>query len=167
MAGKMNLPHSKLLGLLDYNPEIGQFRWKFTITGTAKAGSIAGRCLPSGYRQIRVSGHQYLAHRLAWFYVNGCWPKSELDHRDGDRDNNRINNLREANASLNGANKGIPANNTSGAKGVRKRANNRWRASLEHHGKFISLGTYGSMEEASAAYFEGAQKIFGEFARVA
>lgn len=159
------ITHSELLRVLDYNPETGRFTWKFTITGTAKAGSVAGRMLLAGYRQIRVFGRLYLAHRLAWFYVYGVWPETDLDHRDRDKDNNGISNLREANDSLNGANKGLAANNTSGAKGVRKRANNRWRASVEHGGKFISLGTYGSREEASTAYLAGAQRIYGEFAR--
>jgi hypothetical protein len=90
-----------------------------------------------------------------------------VDHHDTNKLNNAFLNLRPANDVLNGANKRAPITNTSGAKGVRRRANNRWRASVEHEGKFISLGTYGSREEASAAYLAGAQKIFGDFARAA
>ena len=130
-------------------------------------GYKAGRLIGTGYRAIKYRERSYLAHRLAWFYVNGEWPETDLDHRDTDKQNNRIINLRPTNDSLNGANKIIAINNTSGAKGVQKRKNNRWRASVEHYGKWISLGTYGSREEASEAYLAGARELFGDFARVA
>lgn len=166
MAGS-KISHSELLRVLDYSPETGIFTWKISTSPRVKPNDVAGRKLKAGYRQIRVFGRLYLAHRLAWFYVRGLWPSSDLDHCDTNKDNNGIANLREANDSLNGANKVLAINNTSGAKGVRKRANNRWRASIEHRGKFISLGTYGSIEEARAAYLAGAQQIHGEFARAA
>lgn len=161
------ISHSELLRVLDYSPETGQFIWKIQASAKAKIGWIAGAIVSNGYLSIRYRGRQYLAHRLAWFFVNGEWPPTDLDHRDTDKRNNRISNLRQTNPSLNGANKTIAANNTSGAKGVRLRANNRWRASIEHGGKFISLGTYGSREEASEAYLAGAKKLHGEFARAA
>ena len=164
MAGKIT--HSELLRVLDYSPKTGIFTWKIQASQRALVGRSAGRA--SGeYWAIKYCGRSYLAHRLAWFYVHGTWPGSDLDHRDTDKKNNRIANLRMANDSLNGANKRLAANNTSGAKGVRARANNRWRASIEHHGKFVSLGTYGSREEASAAYLAGAQQLYGDFARAA
>jgi hypothetical protein len=163
---KRLISHAELLRALDYSPETGVFTWKIQASTRALVGSVAGSAY-GDYWSVRYLSVNYLAHRLAWFYVNGEWPPSDLDHRDTDKRNNRISNLREADDSLNGANKRLAANNTSGAKGVRRRANNRWRASLEHGGKFISLGTYGSREEASAAYLAGAQKIFGDFARAA
>lgn len=162
-----NLSHSELLRVLDYNRETGRFTWKINASSRAKIGFIAGRLLPAGYRQIRVFKRLYLAHRLAWFYVHGVWPAADLDHRDLNKDNNGIENLRETNPSLNGANKGLAANNTSGAKGVQRRRNNRWRASIEHRGEWISFGTFGSKEEASEAYLAGARAIHSEFARAA
>ena len=167
MAGKEMISHSELIRVLDYSPETGQFTWKIHASTRARIGDIAGRLNRAGYRQIRVDGRLYLAHRLAWFYVNGSWPSTDLDHRDLDKDNNRLSNLRETDDSLNGANKAPPVTNTSGAKGVQRRPNNRWRASIEHRGRWISFGTYGSKEEASEAYLAGARAIHGEFARAA
>jgi len=55
----------------------------------------AGTVLATGYRVIRVDGYRYLAHRLAWFYVYGAWPVSEIDHINLLKDDNRISNLRD------------------------------------------------------------------------
>ena len=55
---------------------------------------MGGTSHPSGYRQIRIDYENYLAHRLAWFYVHGAWPDGEVDHIDGATDNNRLVNLR-------------------------------------------------------------------------
>lgn len=161
------ISHSELLRLLDYNPETGIFRWKVTASGRAKAGNVAGSIGGNGYRRIRIFGTEYLAHRLAWFYVKGDLPPSDLDHKDGSKINNRFSNLRVSTVSQNAANRRLPATNTTGFKGIRARANDRWRAAIEHNGKHISLGTYGSKEEAHAAYCEAAQRLFGEFARAA
>lgn len=159
------IAHGELLRILDYSHETGVFIWKILASSRAKPGQKAGAKVCGGYLSIKYKGESFLAHRLAWFYVNGEWPDGPLDHRDGIRTNNAIANLREADTSLNAANKRRQINNTSGAKGVQKRANNRWRASIEHGRKWISLGTYGSREEASAAYLEGARMLFGDFAR--
>ena len=48
------------------------------------------------YQRITIGGYDYYAHRLAWFYVYGEWPVNELDHIDEDKENNAIDNLREA-----------------------------------------------------------------------
>lgn len=161
------VPHSELLRLLDYDPETGIFRWKVAASGRVKPGGLAGSKCGNGYRKIRVKGVYYLVHRLAWFYVLGVWPSIRLDHKDTDKANNRFGNLREATVSQNAANKGLSSINTTGFKGIRERANNRWRAAIEHQGEEISLGTYGSKEEAHAAYYEAAQQLFGDFARAA
>ncbi len=48
----------------------------------------------------------YKAHRLAWFYVHGVWPKEQIDHINGDKADNCIANLRLADFSKNQANDG-------------------------------------------------------------
>jgi hypothetical protein len=150
-----------LLQLVDYDPETGIF-----TRGGAKVGTGSGP--PSNrYCQLKVAGSRYLAHRLAWFYVHGIWPEHGIDHKDNNRLNNRISNLRLASASQNAANKRRPATNTTGFKGVRAKPNNRWRSEIQHNGKSISLGTYATKEEAHAAYCSAAQRLFGEFARAA
>jgi hypothetical protein len=166
MAGThvSSLTHHRLLQVLDYNPETGDFIWKEQLSIRGKVGTKAGCIGPGGYWQIGIDGICHLGHRLSWFYVFGAWPK-RIDHQDGVRINNRILNLRKATISQNAANK-RRQKNVSGFKGVQARPNNRWRALIEVNGKCLTLGTFGTPQEASAAYFTAAQKFFGEFARV-
>lgn len=164
---KPTLSHADLMRRLNYDPETGLFTWKYPTSRRVKAGQIAGGPSHRGYWRILISDVEYYGHRLAWFYTFGAWPAVDLDHRDGDKTNNKISNLRPATVSQNAANRKIPVNNTTGFKGVRATESNRWRAVVEHGGKQISLGTYGTREEAHAAYCEGAKRLFGEFARAA
>jgi Demerecviridae HNH endonuclease len=156
--------HRRLLSVLDYDADTGIMIWKKQLSGRRRAGTVAGSIGGSGYWRIRIDGVEYLAHHLAWFYVYGVWPK-RLDHKDTDKLNNRILNLRPATVSQNAANK-RRQKNISGFKGVQKRPNDRWRAIIETRGKSLTLGTFGTPEEASAAYFKAAKRLFGEFARV-
>jgi hypothetical protein len=161
------ISHSDLLRLLNYEPATGIFTWKVQRSNRVKAGSIAGRVQKkTGYREIKVLERQYLALRLAWFYVHGIWPLSALDHQDGDKLNNRIKNLRVATVSQNAANKKLQVNSTTGFKGVRA-SKYGWRASIEHNGEYHGLGTFSSKEAAHAAYCLAAERLFGEFARAA
>jgi HNH endonuclease/AP2 domain len=108
----------------------------------------------------------YNEHQLAWFYMTGRWPKPTIDHRDGDSTNNRWNNLRQATASQNNANRRRPRNNTSGYKGVyRGRRPGQWRAQIGKNGRTKYLGTFPTRQAAHAAYVAAARKHYGEFAR--
>jgi hypothetical protein len=94
---------------LVYNKKTGQFFWK------KEAGTITGH----GYRYIRVNGKMMLAHRMAWLMEYGEDPEGKLiDHINGDRLDNRIENLRIATYSQNGANAKRHSRNTSGLKGA-------------------------------------------------
>ena len=87
------------------------------------------------------------------------------DHINRDRLDNRRSNLRKATRSQNMANSKIPLTNTSGYKGVYyRKEQDRWRASIRVDQEHISLGQYGSPEEAAKAYNDAALKYFGEFA---
>jgi hypothetical protein len=158
------LTHEELLRVLSYNPETGQFWWNID-TGNAKAGQVtACSRTPQGYRCIRVKNRLYTAHRLAWFYVTGEWPKGMVDHRDGVKTNNAFNNLREATRAQNGHNSRIRRRNTSGFKGV-QRHGQRWAARLMCNRVVHRLGVFDSPQEAHAAYVSAAKQHFGEFAR--
>jgi len=79
---------------LRYDQETGVFTWRIS-TGSVCAGSEASHVGTEGYRRIRLRKRIYEAHRLAWFYVYGEWPKGCIDHINGDRLDNRIANLRD------------------------------------------------------------------------
>lgn len=161
------ISHSELLKLLHYSPETGVFTWKIHVNSRARPGWVAGSLVGEGYWRIKVGNRSTLAHRLAWFYVNGTWPDRAIDHIDANKLNNRISNLRLASVKQNSANRKIGKNNSSGFKGIQARPNGRWRASYESDGKWYSLGSYGSREEASDAYMASLKERHGEFARAA
>jgi hypothetical protein len=109
---------------------------------------------------IKLYGVEYVAHRLAWFYFFGVWPESELDHVNRIRDDNRLENLREATPSQN--NKNTVLKNSSGFRGATKYFN-KWQSQIVVNGKKLYLGLYDTPEKAHAAYCEAAQKHHGQF----
>lgn len=152
MIGKekeSSLNHYTLQLFLDYDPETGIFKWKINASRNAKEGSIAGCVNHKGYLQIRINGYTYRAHRLAWFYVYKEWPPEQIDHKDRDKLNNRVNNLRISNSSLNAYNTDPRRGNTSGVKGVYFCSNTRkWKSWIWVKGKMMHLGCFSNREEA-------------------
>src|SRR5258706_15455005 len=143
--------HERVLETFDYDPVTGWVINKISrpraIAGE-RAGTINGR----GYRQICYGGAIYLEHRFIWFYVHGEWPKDEIDHKDGDRQNNAFDNLREATCSQNKMNRPLETG-TSGLRGVSpNKSATGWRARVWVDGQEVSLGEYATKEEAHKAY---------------
>lgn len=151
---------SRLNDLLLYDANSGNFIRK-TSRGPAKAGRVAGTVTKYGYRIVTVDGQKYCAHRLVWLLHTGVWPSGDIDHIDGDKLNNRINNLRDVSRSVNQQNRNkILSNNTTGLLGVsyHKRAKS-YRATIGLNKKSINLGHYRTAEEAHAAYMAAKQKL--------
>lgn len=160
-----DLTADRLRNLLSYDPGTGIFRWRIT-RGSRRAGSVAGNIRPDGYWRIMIDGRHHYLHRLAWLYVTGEWPESEIDHRDLDHGNNRFSNLRPATHGQNLANQSLPKHNTSGVKGVYWNKTKRaWQAQIQHNGKAIFIGRFDDIETAKAARDAKALEIMGEFAR--
>jgi hypothetical protein len=157
--------------LLDYDPETGEFRWKYRSEGPPEwnsvyPGKIAGALNTLGYRQIMVAGKLRYAHRLAWLLIAGSWPMHEIDHIDMVRSNNRFMNLREATRSKNTMNRGARAETASGLKGACwDKSRNAWIATIRVDGKQHFLGRFATAEEAHAAYAAAAATLHGDFAR--
>ena len=144
-----HIKHERLCELLDYCPETGIFTWKVDRKRLAKAGTVAGSTNGRGYRQISVDGKLYLAHRLAWFYCFQEWPAKVIDHINGIKDDNRLDNLQDVsqNKNVSKANKIVGA---SGYKNVRKICN-RYQAAIKVQGKTIHIGMYESGQLAHDA----------------
>ena len=113
----------RLKELLGYNSETGVFVWLVAISKKIKVGKVDGNIDKHGYVKIGINGFYYYAHRLDWLNTYGCFPKGEkwqIDHIDGDRSNNRIENLKTVDHSENGKNQKMFSTNTSGATGVQR-----------------------------------------------
>lgn len=141
--------------------------WKRTTTNRVKRGAIAGSKTVSGYLQVGFLGVDIKVHRIIWALVHGYWPELIIDHKDGNRLNNRIENLRETNFNGNLRNMRIPSHNTSGIKGVGFcKQTKKWTCSIHVNNKKIWLGRYNTKEEAAKVYAEASKKYHGEFGRV-
>lgn len=163
---------AELERLYDYNPSTGDISFKprfgadgFTQSWNRRyAGKVAGCVMNVGYLFIRVRDQTLLGHRVAWALHHGAWPEGEIDHRDRDKLNNAIANLRLSTRTQNITNR--PGTAVSGFKGVcaNKGTPDRFGASIRVNGKRLWLGTYGSPEEAHAAYCGAARTYHRAFA---
>ena len=141
----------KIKQVLKYDRLTGNFEWVDGRHNAVKLGQEAGY-RAGGYLSIQVFGASILAHRLAWLYVYGYLPESDIDHINQNKLDNRISNLREVSRICNCRNQTIPRNNKTGIKGVFYSAKtDRWRAKIvvnyEHH----YLGEYDDFNDAVCA----------------
>ena len=137
---------------LSYNQITGEFTWINPASRNIKAGSKAGSKNSEGYINIMYYKRIYKAHRLAWLYVYGKFPISQLDHINGTRDDNRISNLREVTNAENQQNIRSPyKNNKTGILGVHKHRD-KFESQIRLNGKAKYLGLFKTEAEASEAY---------------
>lgn len=162
------ISHERLLSVLRYDPQSGLFHWVAQPKkGIVVLGHVAGYPSKKNGWIIIVDGRQYYAHRLAWFYVTGEWPKHQIDHKNVDRLDNRWGNLREATYLTNNQNVKLKSHNTTGVKGVSFcKATGRYYTYINAEKKRHFLGYYDSADEAGRVYDEAAKRLHGEFARL-
>ena len=130
----------------------------------AKKDQPSGTVNVCGYIIININRTLYLAHRIAWFLYYGEQPPNTIDHIDGDRTNNKKENLRECTQQENMYNQKIPKNNTSGVKGVTwNRDRNKWRAYIYINGKRKHIGYYTCIKEAEQVVRKEREQYHREF----
>ena len=154
------LTAEELRELLHYDQETGIFTWKVSTSSRAKAGDVAGCLGGDGYLRITVLSRLHRAHRLAWLYMNGTWPKLDIDHINRNRSDNRIENLRDISRKQNSQNRSKSSTNTSGHPGAYwHKQRSKWVATIMHNQKNIHLGCFSTIEEAIAAR-KAAEKLY-------
>lgn len=147
-----------LMRHLSYNKNTGAFTWKIARPHRP-IGSTAGTTHPSGYRRICFRLRFYRSGRLAWLFMTGSWPKDEIDHKNGIRNDDRWNNLREVTRAGNTQNIN-KATGICGLIGVSKNKNGkRFVAEISLRNTTNYLGTFDTAEEARRAYLK-AKPVF-------
>jgi hypothetical protein len=157
---------------ITYNPKTGDMFWSKPARGrrTTKA---CGSKHTMGYRQLCITvdsvSHRILAHRVCWMLHYGEWPENQIDHINGDRSDNRIENLRDVSQAQNQMNK--PKFRTrkqnSGPTithpkyiGVDRMKGGRWRAICARQ----YIGMFDTPEEAARARDAAAKAHSGDVA---
>ena len=148
------LTRDRLNELLICDLATGVLRWRIKTNRRIMVGSVAGTINDCGYRVIRLDGQRYRAHRLIWLYAKGEWPKNDMDHINGNRDDNRLENLRDVTTAENIQNQiAAHGRNRTGRLGVTQRKNG-FEARICTRGVAKSLGLFDTAEAAEAAYVE-------------
>ncbi len=157
-----DLTHEKLKSIFNYNPLNGSFTYIIRVSGKMP-GTTINYYPKDRYKVIIIEKQKYYAHRLAWFYMTGEWPKKWIDHKNGNKSDNRWANLRLASKTENGCNRKI-SKNSSGIKGVSfcKRTG-KWQAQIKFKKKSHHLGRFSKIEDAEKVVREMRIKLHKEF----
>lgn len=141
-----------LRDLFDYDPNTGNLIYRRSVP-QKKAGSIAGTRHYSGYLIVCISYKIYMLHRLVWAWHYGpAAVDVEIDHKDHDKSNNRIENLRTVSRRGNALNQPLYKNSRSSVTGIQWRPKYRyWEVSVAVGNKRRHVGTFKSYDEALAA----------------
>lgn len=159
---------SELQSLFYYEASTGKLYRAKTTSASAIRGQEVNYSSSNGYLQVRIRRSPYAVHRIIWYLNTGIEPGNLIvDHIDGNKQNNRIENLRLATSSQNRFNQKIRKDNSSGYKGVAwVKDKNKFRAVIHFNGKCKFLGYYKTAIEAHQAYCSAAEKYHKEFKRL-
>ena len=136
---------------LSYNAETGIMTWRKSPGRRRNEGAAAGTLEVKGYIRIKLKGYKNYAHRMAWFLYYGNWPEKDLDHINGIRDDNRIENLKEVSNRENSQNRVSHRNGKLFGCYFHKQ-NKKWYAQIRINGKIKYIGLFNTEQEAHEAY---------------
>lgn len=141
----------------------GRLIWKIKPAARTSVGATAGTPNHDGYVRVGFKRKMVFAHRIVWLLTHGDWPQGEIDHINGQRDDNRPENLRVVNRKENMQNqRSAHKQSRSGALGVRKTSNtsqDRWYASIRADGRTHYLGVAESIDAAKKLYITAKRQL--------
>lgn len=169
--------HARLLEVFDYDPDTGFLMRRprprsefgsnrdFEKWRTRWCSKPAGCPKPAGIA-VEIDGLRYQAHRLIWKMIHGDPVPDVIDHKDGDNQNNRLNNLRAATDGQNTTNGPVRKDNALGVKGVSyDPQRKKFVVQVDIGGRRVYMKRFDTLEEATEARRKAAERIHGEFAR--
>ena len=167
MGGKV-IQEEELVGIgerLRYNPTTGEIVYLNDYAPYAYKGKVVTSLDSHGYIRVSYKGKRYLGHRVAYFLMKGYLPDGDIDHINGDRSDNRWDNLRKVTRSEN-LHRQKKTRGKSKYKGVIKHQKG-WLAQCRDtkNNKGGYIGTSLSEREAALMYNCEAEKLFGIYAR--
>lgn len=174
-----DLPKPELLRkLLRYEPDTGKLFWlhrtpdmfddgahlasvRCAMWNSRYAGKEALSTInKGGYRHGTVLGQTIFSHRVVWAIHYGQWPKSDIDHVNGNRLDNCIDNLRVVSRRENMRNAKRPVTNTSGVVGVFwNRSRKKWGAHISDNNGSMLLGEFANKSDAIAARKDAEKRL--------
>lgn len=159
----MELTQDKVKELFEYRD--GALFWKVSTNNLITVGQMAGTAVnDAGYQMVGIGGKIHRLHRIIFLYHHGYLP-NKIDHIDGNRANNKIENLRPATNEENSRNTKISKRNKSGVKGVCWANHvNKWMVQVRRGNSNKYLGLYDDLELAELVAIEARNKFHKEFA---
>lgn len=152
MTKSKELPSQVFLNeLFRYEPETVFLSWKVSKASAARIGGKVGCINENGYLRVTIDYVSYTVHRIIYKMTHGVDP-IHIDHINGVRDDNRIENLRSVTVSENSRNQKKSKANTSGHTGVyRCRRSNKWYTQITINFKTKTLGYFHDKQDAIKA----------------
>lgn len=158
----MALTQQDVKDFFDYDPQTGICTLKVDRKKARAGEPIDERYkYKRGYILIGLKGKPHLLHRLIWLWMTGEHPSDEIDHINGDKLDNRWENLRNVTRAEQMWNR-APWGKHSSSIGVRQVPSGRWSAHLSVHGEKLYLGTFDTEQRAHEAYLQAKVLFHGQ-----
>lgn len=141
----------------------GKLFWKIQPRSNVSIGDEAGWLDNCGYRRIWYKGKRFMSSAVIWELHNGPIPQDlEIDHKDRDSSNDKIENLRLATRANNLAN--MKGRGSLGLRGITwDSKREKYEVQVGSHLRKLR-GRFKSLLEAKAAYSNWAKTLHGNFA---
>lgn len=167
------LSYAQVSALLKYDSETGKLYWlprpvemcpsqqEANRWNSRFAGKEAFISLHhTGYLKGAILNIHFRAHRICWLLHYRSWPENSIDHINGDKTDNRIENLRDVTCAENHKNQRMRSNNTSGFRGVYWNKNmDKWQSYIRENGRSKHLGVFTEFEEAVKSRLEAERRL--------